>query len=247
MPVQLRVLGCGDAFGSGGRFQTCFLVSAGATRFLVDCGATAVVAMHRWDVDRGAIDLVLLSHLHGDHMGGLPFFLLDSHFTVRRTRPLLVAGPPGTRERLRETMETLFPGSTALALRFPLEVTEYTLETPNRIAGLTVTPYQVVHPCGAPPTALRIECGGRTIAYSGDTQWASGLVRAADGADLLLLECNAYDRRLPNHLDLRTLLEHKDELRSRRIVLTHMGEEMLAHRDQSPWDCAEDGMTLTIE
>src|SRR5215467_5931804 len=93
MAVHLRVLGCGDAFGTGGRFQTCFHVSAGATRFLIDCGATATVAMHRWEVDRGAVDAVLLSHLHGDHMGGLPFFVLDAHFIVRRTAPLLVAGP----------------------------------------------------------------------------------------------------------------------------------------------------------
>lgn len=247
MAVHLRVLGCGDAFGSGGRFQTCFHVSAGTGRFLVDCGATATVAMHRWGVDRGAIDTVLLSHLHGDHVGGLPFFLLDAHFIVRRTAPLRIAGPPGTRARLRDMMEVLYPGSAATPLRFPVEVTEYVLGTPNRIAGLVVTPYEVVHPCGAPPAALRIECGGRVIAYSGDTEWASVLVKAADGADLLLLECNGYDRRLPYHLDLGTLLEHKGELRSRRIVLTHMGEEMLAHRDRSPWECAEDGMTLVIE
>ena len=247
MTVTLRVLGCGDAFGSGGRFQTSFWVTDGSTRFLVDCGATVLQAMHRWSVDRGAVDAVLLSHLHGDHIGGLPFLILDSHFNVRRTRPLLVAGPPGTRARLRDVMESLFPGSAGITLRYPLEVSEYTLEAPNRIAGLVVTPHEVLHPCGAPPAALRIECGGRTIAYSGDTQWAPGVVRAADGADLLLLECNAYDRRLPNHLDLGTLAEHRAELRSRRIVLTHMGEEMLAHRDESPWECAEDGMTLRIE
>jgi ribonuclease BN (tRNA processing enzyme) len=133
-----------------------------------------------------------------------------------------------------------------MTLRFPLEVMEYALETPNRIAGLTVTPFTVVHPCGAPATALRIECDGRTLAYSGDTKWTAGLVRAAEGTDLLLLECNGYDQRLPNHLDLGTLLEHKDELRSRRIVLTHMGEDMLAHRDRAPWECAEDGMTLAV-
>jgi ribonuclease BN (tRNA processing enzyme) len=245
--VEVRVLGCGDAFGSGGRFQTCFLLSSGDARVLVDCGATAVIAMHRWHVDRGAIDGVVLSHLHGDHMAGLPFLLLDAHFNVRRTRPLFIAGPPGTRTRLRDMMEALFPGSSATALHYPLEVTEYTLEAPNSIGGFTVTPHEVEHPCGAPPAALRIECGGRIVAYSGDTRWTRGLARAADGADLLLLECNGYDERIPYHLDLGTLREHARELRSRRIVLTHMGEEMLAHRDRSPWECAEDGMSLTVE
>lgn len=245
-PLRIRVLGSGDAFGSGGRMQTCFLVSGESTRFLVDCGATAVVAMHRFGVDRAGIELILLSHLHGDHMGGIPFFVLDAHFNARRARPLLIAGPPGTRVRLRDVMEALFPGSSAIPLRFALDIHEYALETPNRIAGLTVTPYQVEHPCGAPPTALRIECEGRTIAYSGDTHWAPGLPKAAEDADLLLLECNGYDRKVPYHLDLPTLLAHRNELRSRRIVLTHMGEEMLAHREEAPWECAEDGMTITV-
>jgi ribonuclease BN (tRNA processing enzyme) len=247
MPLQLQVLGCGDAFGSGGRFQTCFLLTGPSTRVLVDCGGTALVAMHRWNVDRAAIDGVLLSHLHGDHIGGLPFVLLDAHFNVRRTRPLWIAGPPGTGARLVALMDAMFPGTDVRALRFPVEIADYALEAPNGLGDVTVTPYQVDHPCGAPPTALRIECDGRTVAYSGDTRWTDGLVRAAAGADLLLLECNAYDRRLPNHLDLGTLREHRTELRSRRIVLTHMGEAMLAHRGESPWECAEDGMTLVID
>jgi ribonuclease BN (tRNA processing enzyme) len=78
MVMLLQALGCGDAFGSGGRFHTCFHVSARVVSFLVDCGASALIAMRRFGVDPNTIRTVLISHLHGDHFGGLPFLLLDA-------------------------------------------------------------------------------------------------------------------------------------------------------------------------
>ena len=69
--MRLQVLGCGDAFGSGGRFHTCFHVSAESVSFLVDCGASSLIAMRRCGVDPNTIQTVLISHLHGDHFGGI--------------------------------------------------------------------------------------------------------------------------------------------------------------------------------
>lgn len=71
--VQVRFLGSGEAFGSGGRLQSCILVSHPGGRFLVDCGATAMVSLRRFDVDPNTIDSIFLTHLHGDHFGGFPF------------------------------------------------------------------------------------------------------------------------------------------------------------------------------
>jgi ribonuclease BN (tRNA processing enzyme) len=96
--MRLTVIGCGDAFGSGGRFNTCFLIAGANSTILLDCGASSLVALHAAGVDLAAIDGVIISHLHGDHFGGLPFFLLDAQFLTRRDRPLLIAGPPGTRD-----------------------------------------------------------------------------------------------------------------------------------------------------
>ncbi len=132
--VAIRVLGCGDAFGSGGRLQTCFFVTAGRDRFLIDCGATAMVAMRRFGVDPATIDRVFLSHLHGDHFGGLPFLLLEAQHVSRRRRPLTIVGPAGTRERLLAAQEALFPGSSRTAWRFPLEFVEL-VARPDRDLG----------------------------------------------------------------------------------------------------------------
>ena len=105
--MKVRFLGSGDAFGSGGRFQTCIHVESGAIQLLLDCGASSLIAMRRFGVDPAAIDAVILSHLHGDHFGGVPFLILHGQFT-RRARPLVVVGPRGVEARVREAMLTYY-------------------------------------------------------------------------------------------------------------------------------------------
>ena len=247
--VSLRFLGCGDAFGSGGRLNTCFLVDHGGGRFLIDCGATALIAMRRFGVDPNGIRLVL----HGDHFGGLPVFLLDAHHVSKRRDPLTIAGPPGTRERLTQAMEVLFPDSSRTEWGFPLEVVELEPERERRFGshdggGVAVTPYVVSHRCGAPPFALRIACGGRTIAFSGDTEWTGSLVPAARGADLFIAECYTYGRKVPQHTDLKTLAAHLDEIRPKRMILTHMSADMLERSDSEigGLERAEDGRVVEL-
>src|SRR6187551_3851107 len=89
--MRLQFLGSGDAFGSGGRFNTCFhLERAAHGNVLVDCGASSMVAIRKWQVEPNAVSTVLVSHLHGDHFAGLPFFLLDAQLVSRRTAPLVL-------------------------------------------------------------------------------------------------------------------------------------------------------------
>jgi ribonuclease BN (tRNA processing enzyme) len=119
--MQLQFVGCGDAFGSGGRFNTCFHVAGALVNFLIDCGASSLPALKRLGIDRDAIDLILITHFHGDHFAGLPFFLLDAQFT-RRTRPLVIAGPAGIETKLPQVMEVMFEHSSRTKQRFDLSV-----------------------------------------------------------------------------------------------------------------------------
>ncbi|MFL5121691.1 MAG: MBL fold metallo-hydrolase, partial [Microvirga sp.] len=117
--MQLQFVGCGDAFGSGGRANTCFHVTGAAVNFLIDCGASSLPALKRLDIAREPIDLILITHFHGDHFAGLPFLLLDAQFT-RRARPLVIAGPQGIETKLKAAMEVMFEHSSRTQQRFEL-------------------------------------------------------------------------------------------------------------------------------
>jgi ribonuclease BN (tRNA processing enzyme) len=244
--VSVRFLGSGDAFGSGGRFQTCIHVRLDATHLLIDCGASSLVTMKRFGVDPSLIDIILLSHLHGDHFGGLPFFILDAQYISRRKKPLVVAGPPGLEARIREATEVLYPGSYETERDFALEFVELEGETDTKVEPLVVTPYSVVHPSGAPAYALRVEYKDKVIAYSGDTEWTDALIQAAHKADLFICECSFLEKSGGYHLDYQTLMEHRSELECQRLVLTHMNDEMLRQIGSLDTEGAEDGKSLTL-
>ena len=117
--MRIQFAGSGDAFGSGGRRQTCIHLTDGDQAMLVDCGTTILTGLKACGLDVNSISAIAVSHLHGDHFGGIPFLILDGQFSDR-TAPLVIAGPPGTRERLNQAMETLFPGSTGVRRRFEI-------------------------------------------------------------------------------------------------------------------------------
>jgi ribonuclease BN (tRNA processing enzyme) len=244
--MDVRFVGSGDAFGSGGRAQTCIRLAAHGQVLLVDCGATSLAALKAQRLDPGEVAAVVVSHLHGDHFGGLPFLILDGQFT-RRTAPLLVAGPPGIAARLAAAMEVLFPGSSQVQRRFPVEITELATDgTPARLGEATVRGWPVEHACGAPPLALQVQLGGASFGYSGDTQWTPALAEAARGADLFAVESYTFDRPVRYHLDYQTLHDHLGELRADRIVLTHMSGAMLARLADAALPAAYDGMTVHL-
>jgi len=245
-PTRVRFLGSGDAFGSGGRFQACIQVRSQDSTVLLDCGASSLIAMRRFGVEPNNIDAILVSHLHGDHFGGIPFFILDGQFLSRRERPLLIAGPPGIDERVRQAQEALFAGSSQTQQKYEMHFLEWHDRRKEGIGGISVTPFEVVHASGAPPFALRLEVDGKTIAYSGDTEWTHTLIELARGADLFICEANFYEKNVKFHLDYQTLMDHKDELRCKRLVLTHTNVEMLARLPSLDVEAAEDGTEIVL-
>ena len=244
-PVELTFIGSGDAFGSGGRFQTCLLLSGAGEPLLIDCGASSLVALKRARVDPSAIGSVLLSHLHGDHFGGLPFLILDGQFS-RRARPLEIAGPPGVRMRVEAAMEVMFPGSTSVERRFATDFVELPERVATAVGPARVTAFDVLHASGAPSYALRVEYGDKVITYSGDSEWADSLVDAARTADVFVCEAYTFDRKIRYHLDYRTLREHLPRIACRRLILTHMGPEMLSRLADVDVEHAEDGLRVTL-
>jgi ribonuclease BN (tRNA processing enzyme) len=244
--MQLRFVGCGDALGSGGRYNTCFHVTGERVNFLIDCGATSLPALKRHSIARDDIDLVLITHFHGDHFGGLPFLLLDAQFT-RRARPLVIAGPEGIEARLAQVMEALFENSSKTRQRFDLSVVALSPEQTRSFGAVDVTPYPVVHgESGGPFLAYRIEAEGRVIAYSADTEWTETLIPLGRDADLFIAEAYTYDKVVKNHLSLTTLEAHLAEIKPKRLVLTHMSDDMLGRLDTLDYTTASDGMVVEL-
>ncbi|MFH1342916.1 MAG: MBL fold metallo-hydrolase [Pseudomonadota bacterium] len=244
--MQLQFVGCGDAFGSGGRQNTCFHVTGERVNFLIDCGATSLPALKRLGIAREAIDLILITHFHGDHFGGLPFLLLEAQFT-RRSRPLVIAGPQDIETRLAQVMEAMFEHSSKTKQKFELSVVALTPEEKFSFGAVDVTPYPVVHgESGGPFLGYRVETEGRVIAYSADTEWTQTLIPLGRDADLFIAEAYTYDRVVKNHLSLTTLEAHLPEIRPKRLVLTHMSDDMLTRLDTLDYAAASDGMVVEL-
>jgi ribonuclease BN (tRNA processing enzyme) len=239
-------LGSGDAFAGGGRFQACLHLAAHETGpLLLDCGATSLVALKRLNIDPASIGHVVLSHLHGDHFGGLPWLILDGQF-AKRTRPLEIIGPHGTRERFRKTFEALYPGALDAERPFETRLSEFAERAPRDFGPARITAYPVRHAPATAPHALRVEYAGKVIAYSGDTEWTDALIEASSGADVFICECNFFDTKAPGHLDYGTLQENLPRLSARRIVITHMSDEMLARLPDIDLEAAADGGVIDI-
>ena len=245
--MKFQFIGCGDAFGSGGRFNTCFHVTGRQTNFLIDCGATSLVALKRLRVALNDIQTIVITHYHADHFDGVPAFLLDAQFFSKRTEPLTIVGPHELRDQFVQASENAYPGSSKTKHRFDLRFIELTDRETHTINGLALTPYLVKHGNpGGPFFGYRIDAEGRIIAYTGDTEWVDCLVDIGRDADLFVAEAYFRTKRVPFHLDLASLEERLDEIHPKRLILTHMSDDMLKERENVPYECAEDGLIVEL-
>jgi len=248
MSLTLTIVGCGDAFGSGGRRNTCFHLDSGDRRWFVDFGATSLVGALQMGIDTNAVDAIILSHLHGDHFGGIPFLILHAHFVSARKTTLTIAGPPGVETRIRAAQEVLFPGSSEIELGFDLRFVEMTPDKTTEVCGAEISCVEVSHPSGAPPLALRFSAGDRVFAFSGDTEWMDVLIEIARDADLFVCECYAFEEPIPYHVRYTEIAENLPRLAAKKVMVSHLGPEPLKRvGDFDPGILvAEDGMVVEI-
>ena len=102
---------------------------------------------------------------------------------------------------------------------------------------------------GAPSYALRLEVGGKVVAFTGDSEWVESLVEAGRSADLYIMECYQFEGEPRFHTSWKTIQAQLDRIGAKRTLLTHMAEPMLARRSevQDPRVVlAEDGLVLDV-
>lgn len=246
--VQIQIAGGGDAFGSGGQFQTCFIVDDSHGRFAIDFGATSMVALSKLGIDAAEIELVVLSHLHGDHFGGLPFLLLQRQFAASTCRPLTLAGPVGLQARIGALMDCMYPGLWDSQWRFAIDFVEITLDHTTTVLGRRIAAQKARHFAGAQDClSLRIETDNRAIAFSGDTGWRDDLIDLARESDLFICECNErLDQPYDTHISFETLSKNIDRLHTKRLLVSHLGPEMVGAIDGLPVEAATFGLKLAL-
>jgi len=241
---RVVALGSADAFSSAGRGNTAWLVEDGGPLCAVDLGPTALLALRRLGRDPQELRAVHFTHLHGDHIAGWPFLLVDAVYRARRQDPLAVTGPPGTRERLQALWAACYADAAARDLPFALEVRELVPGESADIGGRRIEALRAQHQ--RPPhvaLSLRLHGPAGVLAFTGDTGPHPGLPEVARGAALLCAECTDLStppvassgaspdypaeagRRHLSWEDLRQLLP---ALGVRRIALGHLGPDSRA-------------------
>ena len=223
--MRVTVVGCSGSFPGPDSAASCYLVEAdddaGRTwRVLLDLGNGALGPLQRL-VDLDSLDALLISHLHPDH-----FMDTCGLYVARRYHPngpvpgaLPVFGPGGVGGRLVEA----YGADAAEGLGETYTLQEWVDGRSVSIGPLTVTPRLVLHPVEA--YGLRVEHGGRVLAYSGDTDTCPALDELAKDADLLLAEASFQEDRdeiRGIHLTGRRAGEAAAAAAAGRLVLTHV-------------------------
>ena len=243
---ELVCVGTGDAFGSGGRRQSAYLLRGPSGAVLLDCGATTGSGMESLQLPREEVDAIVVSHFHADHFGGIPLFLLAALYQDARTRPLVVAGPREVEARVRAASAALGHALDSRPWSFPIRFVELPTGRAQEVGPVRVRSFATHHNPAAHPHGLVVESGGRRIAYSGDTGWFDELPEQVSGCELFVCECTTVTRGYRFHLSLEELSERRDEFDCGRILLTHLGAEMRARRDHAGFEVADDGLVVKI-
>ena len=154
----------------------------------------------------------------------------------------------------------LLAGFAVLALAFPLArhqesaaselpPVNFHILQPGKsavIEGIEVLPFRVPHQTHEISLGLKINHAGKQILFSGDSAWSELFVEHARGVDLFLCECSFFDQGTGNHVRFIELANALPRLECKKLMLTHLGEEMLARKKELAVAMAEDGMVIEI-
>lgn len=246
--TTVTIVGSGDAFASGGRFQSGYVIDAGGAKILVEAAPTALSALKQASIRPADLDFVLISHLHGDHFAGLPFLILEYIYESPRRRNLVIAGPPQLEQRTWRLFRTMYPSTDASKVARRLKFIALRPNGSIALGPARVDALRVSHTTVGISLALRVAVGGMTIAFSGDTAWTEELVPFVAGADLFLCECTYFTPVAgARHLDYRLLAKRHNEFKVGRMILTHLGSEMIRRRGEIAIEMARDGMKVTLD
>jgi ribonuclease Z len=203
--IKVTLLGTGTPVLNIDRFGMSTLVEAGGKKLLFDVGRGATMRLHQARIPLRDITAVFVTHLHSDHVAGLPDLYATAPLTSGGGRqiPLEVWGPQGI-DSVARGVETMFTENTRIRLLGKelvpavTRISAHSLPAQGGTAydedGVRVTAFLVNHGHAEPAYGYRVEYGDRAVVLSGDTTYSPNLVKYAKGADLLV-HCVAIGSR----------------------------------------------------
>lgn len=173
------------------------------------------------------IEVVFVSHFHGDHIFGLPFLLLEYFHLTPRTKDLTIIGPPGIQERIGVVTEAGFPHLATKDAGYNLRYREVKDGLDERLSvsegSLAFQALRVEHVSDFECYGFRVQVDGRTVAYSGDAVLCDALVALGEGADVFVVECSCWDAACGPHLRPSDIVELRKRISPRTtFILTHL-------------------------
>ncbi len=223
LDTKVVFLGRGDAFGSGGFKSASIFVELKNKILLLDCGPHTLQALKASGRDTTQIDWIVITHFHGDHFGGIPYFLLESTFQAQRKKPLTIFGPPGIEKAVNDLFTILYKREASKARPFPIVYQEITPDHSFEDDEILIKAFSMNHTPEA--QGYRLHCNSTIIAYTGDTGWTDNLIPLISDAQLAIIECNFYQSQFETHLNWEEVLKiyHLAE----KTAVIHLGAEMV--------------------
>jgi ribonuclease Z len=228
--MRVTLLGTGTPFPNPERFGSAILVEVAGKRLLFDCGRGVVIRLTQVQVNPKEIDDLFLTHLHSDHVVGIPDLWLSGWF-LGRDKSLPIWGPPGTRSmaeqlvqafgfdiRIRQATPDPLPGKGVEIDAKEIEQGEIYNDGLARVSAFLVD-----HGAVKPAFGYRVDSGGHSVVISGDTKFCQNLVDFAKDADCLILAAWSAGSKNPTPPSKRSIASAEDVGRVYAMVKPKLG------------------------
>lgn len=245
MSITVTVLGSADAGAAGGNFYSCYFIKTEKHGILIDAGPTVMPALIKHGFSSDDVDLLLITHFHGDHIGGIPLLLLEAAIKYQRKNKLVIYCPVGGKNIIRKLCDLMYAGSD-LTEKVPLEFHEFEGEQKLKTAFGRLLTFKAVHSKRANPHSLRLEIGEKILAFTGDTGWNENIPLLCENSDVFFCECSSLSKKIKTHLNLHQITDRLTQLKSKKIILTHLGDEMLKVKVKPTLVKAYLGLTINL-